>query len=330
MELEVGGSSPLGHPTMALTTLSSKGVKYIKYSFAGVVGIIIIAALFQAYSKLNIASSSNKIATRNNVSPSPTQFLSPLHAITTRQLTKKIVTPTPSHTVTPTVGLVESGFCMRVPILFYHHIQPMAEAKAQGHGQLTVDVNYFDQQMAYLNARGYRTISADELVNALSSRQSLSGNPIVVTLDDGYKDIYDYAFGIAKKYNITLNLMISSGLIGNSGYMSWDNLKEMVNSGKAYAYDHTWSHYSLPTGDAKKIEYEIVTAKTQLEQQLGKPQKIFAYPYGAVNNLTIDILKKNGFIAAFTTVNSFMQCDSSMFTLRRNRIGNAPLATYGI
>jgi len=221
------------------------------------------------------------------------------------------------------------GFCLTVPVLLYHHVEPYSLAKKEGHDKLTVDVNYFDKQMQYLAEHGYKSITAEELANAIVSHNNL-GKAVVVTLDDGYMDTYTYAYPIAKKYKILLNLMIPTGLLNNPGYMTWDNLKEMVNSGTAFAYDHTWSHYSLPRSDEKKEEMEIMTAKNQLEQNLGKPVRIFTYPYGSSNQQVVNILRRNGFVAAFSTIPGFYQCDSFIFNLHRNRIGNAPLPSYGL
>ncbi|MBI3379466.1 polysaccharide deacetylase family protein [Candidatus Gottesmanbacteria bacterium] len=232
-----------------------------------------------------------------------------------------------SPTITTEVN--PSGFCLFVPVLLYHHIEPIAQAKSEGHAQLTVDANIFDSQMKYLKDNGYKSISAEELVNAIISHHNL-GKTVVVTLDDGYNDAYNFAFPIAKKYGIILNLMIPTGLLENKGYMNWGQLKEMVHSGQAQAYDHTWSHFSLPKGDDAKIQMEIMTAKNQLEQNLGKTAKILTYPYGTTSQKVITALQKNGFIAAFSTLPSFYQCDSFLFNLKRNRIGNASLSAYGL
>lgn len=237
--------------------------------------------------------------------------------------------PEASITIVQKAEAKPAGFCVKVPVIFYHHIEPIGQAKKEGHDKLTVDVNYFDKQMRYLVEHGYRSITAEELANAIVGHNNL-GKVVVVTLDDGYMDTYTYAYPIAKKYGIILNLMIPTGLLNNPGYMSWDNLKEMVNSGTVFAYDHTWSHYSLPRGDEKKIEMEVLTAKNQLEQNLGKTVKIFTYPYGSSDQKTVNVLKKNGFIASFSTIPGFYQCDSFIFNLHRNRIGNAPLTSYGL
>lgn len=242
------------------------------------------------------------------------------------------VAPSPSPTSVPTkTGPTPSlGYCLNVPVLFYHHVQPYSLAKTKGQTALSVDNGAFDNQMAYLASHGYNTITAEKLVTALISKVFLPPKSIVVTFDDGYRDAYEYAFPIIKKYNITANFMIPTGLIGGADYLSWSQLEEMSKNPLVYITNHTWSHYSLPAGNAAKIHMEIETASTQLEQHLGKKSNVFTYPYGTFNSLAIQILKDNGYIGAFTTLPGTLQCDSYIMTLHRTRIGNASLAYYGL
>ncbi|MCL4338576.1 polysaccharide deacetylase family protein [Patescibacteria group bacterium] len=239
-----------------------------------------------------------------------------------------VVTKASTPSATPTDK--PAGFCLNVPVLFYHHIEPYAQAKTEGHASLTVDAGFFDRQMQYLVSHGYHTITAEDLAQALLHQKILPSKPIAVTIDDGYSDIPTYAFPVAQKYHVLLNLMIPTGLLNNPGYMSWDNLKNMVNSGVVFAYDHSWSHYSMPAGNDTKDQMEIMTAKTQLEQHLGGTVNIFTYPYGSTDNRIINLLRNDGFIAAFSTKGGFLQCDSFIYDLHRTRIGNASLSAYGL
>lgn len=223
-----------------------------------------------------------------------------------------------------------SGFCLNVPILLYHHIQPESLAKTAGQTSLTVDNGIFDQQMVYLSSHGYTTITAKQLIEAIRSHSQLASKSILVTIDDGYKDAFTYAFPILQKYHITANFMIPTGLIGGADYMSWGDLEEMGRSGIAYFVDHTWSHYAVSRGPEDKIRSEILTAKQQLEKHLGQKVDIFAYPYGTSDSVSIKILQENGFLGAFSTIAGFYQCDSFIMNLHRNRIGNSSLSSYGL
>lgn len=244
-------------------------------------------------------------------------------------LTPPPSTPTPTSIPTPTpFPLV--GYCLRVPVLMYHHVQPQSQAVDKGQTATSVDNGVFDQQIQYLTSQGYTLLTAKELVDSLQNKSQTPSKSVVVTLDDGYLDNYQYAYPIFKKYNVKGNFMIATGLVGGADYMSWENIKEMAGSGLAYFTDHTWSHYGVGYGSADKVKYEIITAKQQLQENTGQAVNVFTYPYGSFNDLSISILKQEGFAGAFSTIFGDVQCDSFIMALHRRRIGNSPLSTYGL
>lgn len=241
-----------------------------------------------------------------------------------------LITPYPTVKTTPT-PVPLTGFCLRVPILTYHHIQPETVAKELKQTSLTVDNGIFEQQMSQLVASGYTPIFANELINSLITHSVLPGKPIMVTMDDGYADNYNYALPVLKKYNIKANLMLASGLVGsNPDMLTWDEVREMKSSGLFYFTNHTWSHSSLIRISQGKIENEIDTAKIQIEQYTGQNVNIFTYPYGEFNNNAVQTLQRKGYVGAFTTIPGVYQCDSFIMTLHRYHIGNASLSAYGI
>lgn len=251
-----------------------------------------------------------------------------------RPLPTLISSPTPTPKVaTSSAAITYSGYCLYIPVLMYHHVQPWAVAQAHGQTSLTVDPTIFDQQMAYISTH-YTTISAQQLVDALRSHTALPPHSMVVTLDDGYEDVYEYAYPIFQKYHIIANVMVPTGLlggVGNNSYFTWGQLKQMVDSGLVYATDHTWSHYAVGSGNPQKDQFEIMTAKQQLEQNVDKPITIFTYPYGngALNTGLVNLLQQDGFTGAFSSIGGSMQCDSFIYSLHRTHIGNAPLPAYG-
>lgn len=237
----------------------------------------------------------------------------------------KKLTATPSASLSPTptqkpqaVEAVQTqqdlGFCLNVPILLYHHVQS----------------EIFDQQMVYLTSHGYTAISVGQLVNALRTHTLLPSKSVVITLDDGYKDAYENAFPIFRKYNLVGNVMVITGLVGGLDYLSWSQIEEMARSNLIYFSDHSWSHYSLTRGLDEKIKFEVKTAKQQLEEHTGQKVDLFTYPYGSFDNNVIRILQEDGFLGAFSTIPGFTQCDSFIMALHRNRIGTAPLSAYGL
>jgi len=240
--------------------------------------------------------------------------------------TKSTILATPK----PDEKVVYFGYCLNVPILMYHHIQPVEKAREKWQTNFTVNSNVFENQMAYLTNSGYTTITLNELANALINKSSLPTKSIALTFDDGYADIYTYAFPILQKYNLKGNLMISTGLINNKDYLTWAQINEMKNSNLISLYNHTWSHYNLATANSEKLASEVLTAQNQLSKYAGVNSRIFAYPYGGTSNKAINFLTENGFNTAVSTQPGQIQCDSFLMTLHRTRVGNSSLATYGI
>lgn len=224
---------------------------------------------------------------------------------------------------------VSSGYCLSVPVIFYHHIQPFSIASQKKQTGFNVDSGIFDNQMNYLKSGGYIPVTAKQLIDALRSHSGLPGKPVVITFDDGYRDIYDYAYPILKKYGFVFNVAVITGLVNGGDYLTWDQIREMKGNG-GYLMDHTWSHYSVSKGSNDKIQYEIQTAKKQLEDNTGQEINVFVYPFGSFNSNAINILTNDGFSGAFTTSGGTYQCDLSIMTLHRTRIGNASLSLYGL
>lgn len=222
-----------------------------------------------------------------------------------------------------------TGFCNNVPVLMYHHIQPLAEAKTQGHAPLTVDSDWFEKQVKYLSVHGYQFINVAQLITAINSGQTLDKS-VAITIDDAYSDTFNYAYPILQKYGARASLFVPTGLVQNPKYLTWDQISQMYRDNIVFPYNHTWSHFSLPSEDIDKERTEITTAQAQLEEHLGPIPKIIAYPYGGYNAPTIKLLQELGFSAAFSTKPGTWQCTGNIFYLPRLRIGNYPLSVYGL
>jgi peptidoglycan/xylan/chitin deacetylase (PgdA/CDA1 family) len=253
---------------------------------------------------------------------------------------KQIALHVSASTPTPTFGKnvlgltkvhaaeIASDYCINLPILFYHHIEPIADAQKQGHAQFTVDARIFSQQLEYLQEHGYHTVDLEIVVDAIRNHTTLPDKSLVLTFDDGYVDAYTYALPLLKQHNMTGSFMIPTGLMNNPDYMNWDQLKELATSMSVYS--HTWSHANLPSDNHEKQEFEISHAQQELRDNLGKNTNIFTYPYGSFNNEVISLLQQHGYVAGLSTLPGTEQCESYLMTLHRTRIGNAPLFSYGL
>lgn len=293
--------------------------KFFQGMILGIVLILIIIAP-------DFLKDQNKIVQVNTMPIANIDFLFNLPLLNASSSSIQKTSPTPQEKKSEE----NFGYCLNVPVLLYHHVQPDSEAKRLWQTALSVDNGIFDQQMSYLVSQGYTAISAKQLVDALLLHIPLPQKSIVLTFDDGYKDVYSYVYPILQKYRLTANLMIATGLVGGSDYLSWGDIEEMSRSGLFYFTNHTWSHYPIDQGGYDKVKSEVQTGRKQLEEHVNQIVNIFTYPYGTFNNDAIRVLIEDGVSGAFSTIPGFWQCDSFIMTLHRNRVGNAPLSEYGL
>ena len=156
-----------------------------------------------------------------------------------------------------------------------------------GAATLFVKPSEFAKQMAYLKDNNYTPIFVSEIEDA-----GLYEKPIIITFDDGYSDVYNYAYPILQKYNFKSTFFVVSGFICGDLYINQDMLKEMSNSGLIEIGSHTASHPKLNTLDKERIEYELKNSKEVLESIIKKNITTIAYPSGLYNQDVLDMAQK--------------------------------------
>jgi peptidoglycan/xylan/chitin deacetylase (PgdA/CDA1 family) len=214
------------------------------------------------------------------------------------------------------------GPCTVLPVLYYHHIEPTKIAHEKGHTVLHVDNNNFKSQISDLQKRGVTFVNPDSLTSFFDTNTSLTPKAAIITFDDGYDDLYTYAFPIIKELNVKTTIFLPTGLTSNKGYLSWDQINEMKASGLVYFANHTWSHKSLRNQSTESINFEIGAAETQLKDNGLNSFKIFAYPYGEYSDSTYKYLLQNGYKLAFSTKKGSLQCKGQRYFLPRIGAGN--------
>jgi hypothetical protein len=86
---------------------------------------------------------------------------------------------------------------------------------------------------------------------------------------------------------------------------------------------HTTHHLALPRQPLDVKRAEILDDKRVLEQVLGRPVTLFAYPYGEVDPETIAVVREAGFHAALTVEGGVVQPGTNRFLLPRLEVTSA-------
>ncbi|MEK7523578.1 MAG: polysaccharide deacetylase family protein [Patescibacteria group bacterium] len=193
-----------------------------------------------------------------------------------------------------------------VPILVYHHIGKAPENKTSAYKSFFIESAWFEKHLQYLQENGFTTIHFSDVADYFESGQPLPPRPVIVSFDDGWTNFYANAFPILKKYNMTATSFVISNLVGHSLHMSWDQIKELRDSGMEIGSHTLWHPYLTKS---KKAKAEIEDSKKKLEEELGIPITTFAYPFGDYNEQIEKMVADAGYTTArlFSTGNGISQ-----------------------
>lgn len=210
---------------------------------------------------------------------------------------------------------------IKMPILLYHYVEYVKDPGDTIRKSLDVLPTTFEAEIKTLKDAGYSFVTMADLANALDDRVTLPSKVVVLTFDDGYRDFYTDVFPILKRQQVKATAFIVPNFLNKPNNMDTWMIKEIAKSGLVEIGAHTMDHTYLTDLPLKRIEYEVIQSKKYLEKLLGHRIVSFAYPYGAFDNTTIDVVKKAGFRSAVTTISGIFAQDLNRFFLYRIRPG---------
>lgn len=206
-----------------------------------------------------------------------------------------------------------------VPILMYHSVIPDPEPD----NMLAVSVKSFERQMRFLKKHRYNVVSVEEIADMIKNKKRMPHKTIAVTFDDGYKDNYDYAFPILKKYGLAATVFIITQEVGRpeGDRLSWDEIKSMRDSGLVTVGSHCIGPEPLTKITSEEtVKREIFGSKKVLEKELGRPVNAFSYPEGRFNLRIRQLVIDAGYKAAVATKPGKGFPNDDIFALKRLRI----------
>lgn len=210
---------------------------------------------------------------------------------------------------------------VHVAILMYHYISANPQWPNDIlRTHLSVVPKAFAAQLSFLRRAGYTTISLDDLVHAFRNGAALPAKPIILTFDDGYQDFYDNAFPLLSRFNDRATIYIITGKVGHAGYMTWGELRELAQSPLITIGAHTRTHPDLRGLPPWRSWDELEGSKADLERELGRPVRHFAYPSGEYNQTVLDQVAELGFATAVTTREGLSETSDQLLSLMRVRV----------
>jgi len=203
------------------------------------------------------------------------------------------------------------------PILMYHYIRYVDQGSDPLGYELSVAPELFEAHMAWLHEQGYTTMRMDAAAHCIRGDTPCPGRAVALTFDDGYEDAFTTALPVLQRYGFTATFYIISGLVGQPGYMNWEQLGVLRDSGMEIGA-HTIDHYDLTSLDPGESERQIAQSRTDLEHGLGISIVSFCYPTGLYNGSIEEQTRAAGYLSATTT--RWDGDYSDMMALPRRRI----------
>lgn len=201
-----------------------------------------------------------------------------------------------------TEGTSDLNKDMKIPILMFHHID---SSIPKGLDSTIITPDEFNETLLKIKEDGYTPISIKELNDIYYNKDTRITKPIVITFDDGYESNYEYAFPLLKKYGMKANIFVITSSVGKKpglfSHFTWDQAKEMENSGLVRIYNHTTLHKTADESTNDEFLESVREAQIDLDKNLGKRDiKAFAYPEGRYNDYLVAKLKEDGYKFQFT------------------------------
>ncbi|WP_100642435.1 polysaccharide deacetylase family protein [Alteromonas facilis] len=185
----------------------------------------------------------------------------------------------------------------RAVILLYHHVSTQTPPST------SISPQQFAQHLNYLNQH-HQVISLVDAMTAIRQQQPLPDKSVVITFDDGYRNILENAHPLLMQYKMPYTIFVNPGVVGEqAGHLTWQEMQQMSDDGVLFA-NHSLRHNHLLTRNEAEDEKQWLTrtvadieqAEEMLAEQLGYSLRYVAYPFGEYNLALKDALQAKGYI----------------------------------
>jgi peptidoglycan/xylan/chitin deacetylase (PgdA/CDA1 family) len=208
-----------------------------------------------------------------------------------------------------------------LPILLYHRIDVLRPSLPGITRRLTVAPSEFRAQMEWLKGHGFHAVTQLQAFAALERGTPLPRKPVMITFDDGYRDVLLNASPVLKRLGMPATLYVITGRVSgpDPSFANWGELRVLEQRGITIG-SHTVTHRPLTRLSSDEAQRELRDSRQALEQHLGHPVQWFAYPYGAEDSRIVTLAREAGYVLAVTTLGGSAQRADQPLLLRRLEI----------
>lgn len=146
----------------------------------------------------------------------------------------------------------------------------------------------FEKQIAWLADMGYRSLS---LSDYLQHPSAANEKCVVITFDDGYRSLLQYALPILARYHFSATVFVIAGYVGRANawdvkfflprfaHLDWNELRELTAAGWEIG-SHSLNHDYLPALTDDELRRDLVDSRKILAERLQTPIRHLSLPFG--------------------------------------------------
>ncbi len=216
----------------------------------------------------------------------------------------------------------------RVAVLGYHDFSNTRPAT-----EMCLRTAEFCQQMQYIKDAGLTVITMQDFREWLLGGRTLPERCVLITIDDGWINVYTEAFPILKAYGYPFTLYLYTEFLGGKGLsMSHEQIREMMESGAtigshsaSHPYPSKWKALQPDSPEhAALLKKEIPDSITALRGLFGNCST-FCYPGGYHTPQMQESLRSLGVEVAFTVIEKKVTTQTHPLLVNRYMVfGNDP------
>lgn len=183
--------------------------------------------------------------------------------------------------------------------------------KSEDLTKFTVYKDEFEKQINQLIESNAYFATLEE-VEAFRKSGNYPDKCVWISFDDGDESVYRNAFPFLKEKRIPFTMFIIASQVGNKDFnnlklASWDQLREMRDSGLVTFGSHTYDMHYLQDDKAEflyedmyeQFKMDVKKSKEVMSDELGIEITSIAYPFGNTSDEVTKMVKEVGFKSAF-------------------------------
>ena len=177
-----------------------------------------------------------------------------------------------------------------------------------------IQMDVFLKQIQLIKNLNYEFIHPNEFKNKFKTPKKQK--KILLTIDDAFQSFYDVAWPYLKENKIPFVLFVSTDPVGNKGYMTWEQIKELEKQTFAIIGHHSHTHEYLIEKSNENFVKDIEKANLIFKEKIGYVPDLFSYPFGEYSEFMRNYISNN-FDYAFGQHSGVIDLNKEKFQLPR-------------